>query len=142
MFTGRMIGIDMPRVYDNVWQGDVRRVLCVCSANMLRSPTMQVVFSAEPFNYNTRSAGIYEFALVKVDEDLLQWADEIVCAEAEHFNYIMRRLESLNAKDKTVVNLAIPDTYAYRDPELVRLITQRYLDVTEGRPSVARIEVS
>lgn len=117
----------MPRAYDNEWQGDAKRVLCVCSANMLRSPTMQVVLSSDPFNYNTRSCGTHDFALIQITADLLGWADEIVCADSEHFNRIHDFVDKLPyLKDKVIVNLRIPDIYGYRDPQLVQLIGERY----------------
>lgn len=119
----------MPRVYDNEWQGETKRVLCLCSANMLRSPTMQVVLSAEPFNYNTRSAGIYEYALIPLSHDLLDWADEIICADTEHFHRVHEILDRLPTREaKPIVNLRIPDIYGYRDPQLVQLIRDRYLE--------------
>ena len=62
-------------IYSNSYQGDYKRVLTVCSANMLRSPTMAHVLSAEPYNFNTRSAGIAGFALIPVTEELLSWVD-------------------------------------------------------------------
>lgn len=119
----------MPRAYDNVWQGEHKRVLCLCSANMLRSPTMQVVLSGPPFHYNTRSAGIYEYALIPLSADLLDWADEIVCADTEHANRVHEILDRLpHIEAKPIVNLRIPDIYAYRDPQLVKLIREKYLE--------------
>jgi len=53
----------------NPYQGKFKRVLCVCSAGLLRSPTTAFVLSQEPYNYNTRAAGIVDdYALVPVDE--------------------------------------------------------------------------
>ena len=49
---------------------------------------MQVVLSSDPFNYNTRSCGTHDFALIQLTADLLSWADEIVCADTEHFNRV------------------------------------------------------
>jgi len=121
----------MPRAYDNVWQGETKRVLTVCSANMLRSPTMQVVLSSPPFDYNTRSCGIYDFALVPVTKELLDWADEIVCADNEHAERIVQLVHKYGIKDKPVVNLRIPDHYEYRNPELIRLITERYQAIND-----------
>ena len=64
----------------NRWQGKYKRVLCICSAGLLRSPTAAFVLSQEPYNYNTRAAGLTkEFALIPVDEVLLNWAQEVVC---------------------------------------------------------------
>ena len=57
----------------NHYQGDAKRVLCVCSAGLLRSPTAAFVLSQEPFGFNTRAAGIAEdFALIVVDDVLLE----------------------------------------------------------------------
>lgn len=119
----------MPQIYDNEWQGKHKRVLCLCSANMLRSPTMQVVLSSEPFNYNTRSAGTYDFALIPVSAELLSWADEIVCADTEHVQKVLAVADNVSPliKTKPIVNLRIPDIYEYRHPELMLLIEERYV---------------
>jgi len=119
----------MPQIYDNEWQGKHKRVLCLCSANMLRSPTMQVVLSSEPFNYNTRSAGTYDFALIPISAELLSWADEIVCADTEHVQKVLAVADKVSPliKAKPIVNLHIPDIYEYRHPELMLLIEERYV---------------
>ena len=36
----------------NKYQGKYKKVLCVCSAGLLRSPTAALVLSQEPFNFN------------------------------------------------------------------------------------------
>ena len=115
-------------VYSNSYQGDYKRVLTVCSANMLRSPTIALVLSMPPYDYNTRSAGTHSFALIPVTEELLFWADEIVCADTEHALTIRDRLMELNL-DKPVVNLRIPDNYEYRNPELIMMIRRRYDEI-------------
>ncbi len=112
-------------IYSNSYQGDYKRVLTVCSANMLRSPTIAHVLSANPYNFNTRSAGTAAFALIPVTEELLFWADEIVCADTEHTIVIRDKLMELNL-DKVLINLNIPDIYEYRNPELINLIKERY----------------
>ncbi len=121
-------------VYSNMYQGDYKRVLTVCSANMLRSPTIAHVLSAEPYNFNTRSAGIAGFALIPVTEDLLYWADEIVCADTEHAIYIRDKLMHYNF-DKPIINLEIEDIYEYRNPKLIELIKERYEQRTSGTDS-------
>ena len=112
-------------VYSNMYQGDYKRVLTVCSANMLRSPTIAHVLSADPYNFNTRSAGIAGFALIPVTEDLLYWADEIVCADTEHAIHIRDKLIQYQL-DKPIINLGIEDIYEYRNPKLIELIKERY----------------
>lgn len=103
----------------NEYQGSTKKVLCVCSAGLLRSPTAAVVLSQEPFNYNTRACGAtLEYALVPLDDVLLHWADEIVCMEQEHADKIKT--------DKPVIVLDIEDNYPYRHPDLMSLIKERY----------------
>lgn len=118
-------------VHSNSYQGDYKRVLTVCSANMLRSPTIAHVLSAEPYNYNTRSAGVAGFALIPVTDDLLMWADEIVCADTEHALEITKRLNNLDL-DTRLINLGIPDNYEYRSSNLIDLIKLRYDRIMEA----------
>ena len=118
-------------IHSNKFQGEYKRVLTVCSANMLRSPTMAHVLSAEPYNFNTRSAGSASYALIPVSNDLLYWAEEVVCADTEHALYIRKRMVDLNI-DTPIIDLQIPDNYEYRNPELVELIKERYEQRTAG----------
>lgn len=118
-------------VHSNSYQGDYKRVLTVCSANMLRSPTIAHVLSAEPYNFNTRSAGTAGFALIPVTEDLLLWADEIVCADTEHALWVRDRMIEW-VIDKPIINLNLPDIYEYRNPKLIELIKERYGQRTAG----------
>lgn len=109
----------------NEYQGDVKKVLCLCSAGLLRSPTIAVVLSQPPYNYNTRAAGISdEYALIPVDEVLIYWADEIVCAE-QHITDSL--LEKFNI-NKPITTLSIPDRYNYRSPLLMEIIEKQYDD--------------
>ena len=111
----------------NEYQGPYKRVLCVCSAGLLRSPTAALVLSQEPFNYNTRAAGLdVDFALIPVDDVLVKWADEIVCMSVFH------REELKKITSKPVICLYIPDSYMYRDAELQQLIKDKYLSATKG----------
>ena len=105
----------------NRFQGAYKKVLCVCSAGLLRSPTAALVLSQEPFNFNTRAAGLSsDHALIVTDEVLLEWADEIVCMEAKQ-EIILREMTN-----KPIICLEIPDIYDYRNPELMTQISKRY----------------
>jgi predicted protein tyrosine phosphatase len=108
----------------NKYQGKYKKVLCVCSAGLLRSPTAAFVLSQEPYNFNTRAAGATkEYALVPVDRVLLEWADEIVCMESGHAGVI----ESLLGDTvKPVLILSVDDCYEYRNPELMEEIKSAY----------------
>ena len=110
----------------NEYQTDVKKVLCICSAGLLRSPTTAVVLSQEPYNYNTRAAGIVEeYALVPVDEVLIHWADEIVCVEPR-IETLLR--DEFDVNDKHIVTLDLPDMFEYRNPVLIELIKEQYGD--------------
>ena len=112
----------------NRFQGDFKRVLCVCSAGLLRSPTAAYVLSLPPYNFNTRAAGIAsEYAVIEVDTVLLSWADEIVCMQHEHADAVNGMLAHvLGGKDKPVHVLGVPDSYPYRDEKLMQIIRDRY----------------
>lgn len=103
-----------------------KRVVCVCSAGLLRSPTAAVVLSQEPWNYNTRAVGLVaEFALIPLDDVLLEWADEFVCMTEDQGEEVRNRLITAGLRTEVVV-LNVEDRFAYRDPELVRAITEGY----------------
>ena len=102
-----------------------KRVLCVCSAGLLRSPTIARVLQEE-YGYNTRAAGVdTSFALIPMDGYLLDWADEIVCASQEHATALAPFIpEGKNIRNLVVLN--IPDEYEYMDDKLVAIIKERY----------------
>jgi predicted protein tyrosine phosphatase len=112
----------------NIHQGKYKKILCVCSAGCLRSPTAAVVLAAEPFNHNTRAAGIVaEYAIIPVDLVLIEWADEVVVMTEEQADELERLFKDyFNRSDKPVIILDIPDNFAYRDPNLMKMIASRY----------------
>lgn len=112
----------------NRYQGDAKKVLCVCSAGLLRSPTAAIVLAQE-YGYNTRSAGCNpDYAMIPVDDVLLTWADEIVVMEDDHAERIKKIASNGlgNIIDKPLTVLNIEDRYAFGDPELIRLIKEKY----------------
>ena len=110
----------------NEYQGKTKKVLCLCSAGLLRSPSLALMLSQEPYNYNTRAAGVSdEYALIPVDDVLIHWADTIICVEP-HIEYLLR--SKFNVDNKDVMSLDIPDMYGYRDPKLMKIIKEQYDD--------------
>jgi predicted protein tyrosine phosphatase len=106
----------------NPHQGDRKKVLCVCSAGLLRSPTAAIVLSQEPFNFNTRAAGLEKnFALIPVDEVLIAWADEVWVMD-RHMEDVVKYYT-----DKPIINLDIPDNFSFMDDKLVSLIKEKAL---------------
>lgn len=117
----------------NPYQGSMKKVLTVCSAGLLRSPTIAWVLSNPPFNFNTRACGISkEYALIHVDEYLISWADEIVVVEDEHRCYVEGIIEDNNLNEKPIHLLTTPDMYSTRDPKLVEIITPKLKEIFLG----------
>lgn len=99
------------------------KLLFVCSANALRSPTAEAVFSRYD-GVEAASAGIHVDTETPVSADLVEWADVVVAMEQhhaqflqEHFGYLLRR--------KRLAVLGIPDSYDFMDPELVRILKEK-----------------
>jgi predicted protein tyrosine phosphatase len=120
-------------VIDNRHQryDEFKRVVTVCSAGCLRSPTAAVVLAADPFNHNTRAAGLTDsYAIISLDPRLMAWADEFVVMERHMLHAVGERYKEFFDRDirAQITVLDIPDNYAYRDPELVQLIATRYTE--------------
>ena len=122
----------------NPYQGQDRKVLCVCSAGLLRSPTAARVLQKE-YGYNTRAAGIDGgHALIPVDVVLLHWADEIVVMD-ENQKFAIHKIQDemvnknahlgLNLHDTPIHNLNVPDMFGYMDERLQKIILERYEEV-------------
>ncbi len=102
----------------NPYQGEYKKILCVCSAGLLRSPS--VAYYLSTLGYNTRAAGMFDYALIPVDDVLLEWADQIVTVS----NELAEELKTMTKKE--VINLEIPDRYRFRDPELMEIIAKTW----------------
>ncbi len=110
-----------------------KTVLCVCSAGMLRSPTAAFTLH-KLYGYNTRACGVEAYALVPLSAPLIEWADEIVCmGGAEHVEKVQSH-GWFKIKPKPIRYLDIPDNFAFMDPKLVELITERYVTVLPDAP--------
>ena len=104
----------------NPYQGDTKKVLCVCSAGLLRSPTAAIVLHRE-YGYNTRSCGMdIGHALIPFDEVLAEWADEIVVMDAYQKTQVPE-----DYQDKVIV-LGVKDSYPYMDDLLQKAILDTY----------------
>ena len=115
------------RLYNakNRHQGPFPRVLAVCSAGLMRSATTAWILGNEPYNCNTRGCGVIaEYALISLDQVLIEWADHIVFAHQEHMDIAKENFSlcGQNGAVKPTWVLNIPDAYGYRDPMLVEII--------------------
>ena len=123
---------------NNPYQGENKKVLCVCSAGLLRSPTTAHVLTKE-FGYNTRAAGIDAgHALIPVDVVLLHWADEIVCMDENQKLAIIAEMDkfegknahlNINLHETPIYVLNVPDMFARMDDKLQSIILDNYMDV-------------
>lgn len=105
-------------------QGKNKRVLCVCSAGLLRSPTAANVLHNE-YSYNTRSCGIaLDYALIPMDEVLVAWADEIVFMELAHLKVAEQLFPEI--KEKNTIVLGISDNHSWNSANLKKLIIKQY----------------
>jgi predicted protein tyrosine phosphatase len=112
----------------NVSQGSTKKVLCVCSAGLLRSATLQN-FLIREYGYNVRNCGTEEsYALIPISEALIKWADEIVFVNNENFKSVKKDLEYHNVLTKCFV-LDIPDWYNFNDPNLIEECRKQYKQI-------------
>jgi predicted protein tyrosine phosphatase len=107
---------------DNKFQGKDKRVLCLCSAGLLRSATIAEIL-VKTGKYNVRNAGCsQEYALIPLSTALLHWADAIIVVK-EWEGFVRSAL--LDQELSTpVTSLDIPDVYARNNPELVSIIKE------------------
>lgn len=111
---------------NNKYQGGYSRVLVVCSAGLLRSPTIAEILAKPPFNFNTRAVGYStEYALIPLDACHVAWADKIVCVDIYSESAAYSLIEEHLRDKKPVYNLEIEDIYAFRDPELIDIATKK-----------------
>ena len=98
----------------------MKRLLFVCSQNLLRSPTAEKVFDGLG-NIQARSAGLNVDATIPVSDELIDWASLIVVMEKSHMNKLRKKFYT-NLFGKRIVCLNIPDDYDYMDEELMQLL--------------------
>lgn len=116
----------------NIYQTTAKRVLCLCSAGLLRSPTAANVLHQD-YGHNTRAAGVTkEYALIFADRVLIEWADQIVCVEQSVHDQLARLYHdddlALAKIGKNSVILNIPDMYPWNDARLRDAIREQYAE--------------
>jgi predicted protein tyrosine phosphatase len=115
--------------YNNEYQGPSKRLLFVCSAGLLRSPTGAALYSGK--GYNTRSCGSdRKYALINLSANLILWADCIIFVNSENYRQAIQTFEPVyydfEIKKKAII-LDIEDDYEYNNPWLIKLF-ERQLD--------------
>lgn len=113
----------------NPFQGKAKKVLAVCSAGLLRSPTLANVLHRQ-FGFNTRAVGsCQEYALIPISQALIWWADEVVFVNQENFDDLgdLEKLEIEDVGVKVTV-LGVHDDFDWNDPELQALLLEEYME--------------
>ena len=100
------------------------RILFVCTANVDRSRTAEDLYSRDA-RYEVRSAGVAPFATVRLDRDLLLWADRVfVLNESEDQHRTKIRLKFPDV-DRPIIDLDVEDRWRRGHPDLRDLLLQR-----------------
>ena len=99
------------------------KVLFICNQNLNRSKTAEELFKGR---FNTKSAGLYNSRPVTKKE--LAWADAVVVMEDSQRGEIAKRFPELYMK-KRILSLDIPDVYHYNQPELVKVLQSKIVDL-------------
>jgi predicted protein tyrosine phosphatase len=98
-------------------------VLFVCSANRLRSPTAEQIFSTWP-GIETDSAGLNHGAEVQLSTEQIEWADIIFVMEKAHRSKLSKQFRA-HLRAKRVICLDIPDDYEFMDPVLIGILEDK-----------------
>jgi predicted protein tyrosine phosphatase len=106
-----------------VQPSNVRNVLFICRLNRCRSATAERIFCKRP-DLEVRSAGTNSDAMVRVNQRMLEWADEIFTMDAEQMQALRVMFPGHPALEK-IVCLDIPDDFAFLEPGLVTLLHER-----------------
>ena len=90
----------------------------------MRSPSLAFHLSNQGFN--TRACGANaDFALVALDEVLIEWADVIVFVNEENHQHACKYFDYSH---KETFILDIPDMYKFRDERLMGIIEEQCIE--------------
>ena len=101
-----------------------RKLLFICTANLNRSPTAEVVYNHEK-GFEARSAGTHPMAIHRVTQELLDWADAIFVMSEREDKHLAFLKTNFDIEGKEIYDLDISDIYDAHDPVLVGLIKER-----------------
>ena len=121
-YTQIMFENDCP--WDNPYQGNRTKLLFVCSAGLLRSPTGAAVATAR--GYNARACGSDSTcALIPFNMNLLYWARYVIFVNEENYKEVKLELKdnpyATSLLEAKKIVLDIPDSYPAYDPKLMRI---------------------
>lgn len=112
--------------YNNQYQGSGKRLLFVCSAGLLRSPTAADV--ATRMGFNARSCGSSNYALIPLSVNLILWADSIVFVEQSNYEEAVGTFTPVDYHEDIISKAVVwnlPDEYERNDTWLVDRIEDK-----------------
>lgn len=129
-YTEKIFELGCP--FDNEYQGPAKRLLFVCSAGLLRSPTCADVGTS--LGFNTRACGSHqEYALIPLSVNLIMWANKIIFVNEENEYRALEVFEPVGyaegIKAKSIV-WDIEDTFNRGDPKLVKYARDKLLSIS------------
>lgn len=95
----------------------MRNILFVCSRNKWRSLTAETIYKKDPY-LNVKSAGTENAARIKINAQLIAWADLIFVMEKHHLEKIISKYP-VETKNSEIIILDIPDLYKFMNKELI-----------------------
>ncbi len=101
----------------------ILKLLFICSQNKKRSPTAEEIYTGFK-NLEVRSAGLNKGAVYLLEPDDISWADIIFVMEKNHLQNLEKRYGSFT-KNKKIINLNIPDRFAFMDEALIKLLHKK-----------------
>jgi predicted protein tyrosine phosphatase len=101
-----------------------RHLLFICTGNVNRSPTAESLF-LNSRSYEAKSGGTDQHAVVRVSQDLIDWADAVFVMSEKEDGHLTFIKNNFSVQGKAVCDLDIPDNYDTHDPELIGLLRKR-----------------
>lgn len=101
-----------------------KKLLFICSGNLDRSPTAEKLFRNSEI-YEAKSAGTHPDAIIKVSQNLIDWADVVFVMSEREDGHLTFLKQNFNIKEKKIFDLDISDVYDRDDPELIKLIADK-----------------
>jgi predicted protein tyrosine phosphatase len=98
-------------------------VLFVCRLNRIRSATAERLFCKRP-DLDVRSAGTSGDAMVRVNQQMLDWADVIFTMDDDQRRWLELTFPAHPAVPRLIC-LDIADEYQFLEPALVKLLEER-----------------
>lgn len=101
-------------------------LLFICSKNQWRSPTAQLLFKNHT-SHTAKSAGTSSKARVKINQNLIDWADVIFVMERKHKDMLKQKYEA-SMLSQSIIVLNIEDNYQFGNLELIEILKDKLGD--------------